>query len=145
MTLVKSVLASKAAGGCNGIIIYLTSLRSSASELCHQHGAKNPELRQITEILRLVQRWPCSHVVCPSRHVYWCLLCCVPGFSYYFEIMCVRVCVCARVCVYVWARVCVCVRARACVCTCVRVCLYVCMRVCVHVCVCVCGITQSTN
>ena len=45
LALVKKVcLQAKQAGWCNGIIIYLTSLGSSAYEVCHQGDAKNPQL-----------------------------------------------------------------------------------------------------
>ena len=52
------------------------------------------------------------------------------------EGVCVRVCACARVCVYMCA--CVCVYVRVCACVCVHVCVCVCVLECVCMCACVC-------
>ena len=63
----KGCLQAKQAGGCNGIVIYLTLLRCTACELRHQGDAKTPQLQHITEILRCVICRPPSLDIDPAR------------------------------------------------------------------------------
>ena len=53
-------------------------------------------------------------------------------YNNYYELLCMRVCVCG----VVYVHVCVPMRARVCVCVCVASCM--CMCVCADACVCVC-------
>jgi hypothetical protein len=63
----KGCLQTKQAGGCNGIVIYLTLLRCTVCELRHHGDAKTPELQHITEIPRCVICRPSSQDVGPAR------------------------------------------------------------------------------